>query len=302
MSCKPQPEAESDPVVVTIGSRDFTVSQLQAMIDGLDARGARLPDSLDAFVEIFVERQVSVERALALGLDDDPELRRQYENLLIGRLQQHEMLEGNAQLQVEPAEVEALYQEQIASYTTPAKMRIALLQQPFSAHGGDSEAALDSLEEARLEAATLDAATRGFGKLAIRYSEEPHSRFKGGDVGWVQDGGALSRWPDAVLDAAFELEADRSISPVVMTEDAAYLVMRLDARPESRRELDASLFARLEQQLLSEQRALVTEQLKQERIASVPVKLDTTHFSKIHFQATADAHANARQLQPMPGN
>ena len=75
VSCKPKQEAVVDPVVVTVGSTTFTASQLQAQIDDLEARGGRLPASLDDYLEVFVERQLAVERALELGLDHEPELR-----------------------------------------------------------------------------------------------------------------------------------------------------------------------------------------------------------------------------------
>lgn len=302
VGCKPKEEAALDPVVVTVGSTTFTVSEIQGQIEDLEMRGSRLPDTLEGFLDVFVERQLAVERAMELGLDDEPELRRQYENLLIGRLQQYERTQAVAELYVKTDEVEARYAEKIATYTTPAKMRIALLEQPYGAHSGGAEDAVRRLEEARSQTADLSADARGFGELAMRYSEEARSRFKGGDVGWVQEGAEMNRWPLQVLEAAFDLEADRQLSEVIACDEAAYLVMRLDARAETRRELTDSLYAQLEQELLAEKRRTLDEVGKLDRSSAIPVEVNDTYLSKIQFKVIPGGHANAVQLQSMPTN
>lgn len=234
------PEAEVDPVVLKVGDRTILLSELQGQLDYWVESGSALPVSAEQFVERYTERAIALEKARELGLDQDPALRSQWESMLIGRLRAIEMEAALAEVIVASDDVEAYYQENIANYTREAQARVALLYLPYAVKGESARAAVHQrLEEARAKAAELAEGSRGFGPLAPKYSDEATSRFKGGDVGWMQAGRGSYRWPEPVVQTAFRLTTVGEISSVIETEEGAYLIMLMDSRPAKVQPLEA---------------------------------------------------------------
>ena len=247
-----------DPVAIEVNDRAIRLSELQAQIDSLLESGAPITSNPERFLTGYIDRQIALHEALARGLDNDPELRRQWENLLIGRLYRD--------LPMKPEEItipeEAIlqyYNEHIAEYTTHAKIRVALLRLKYDSptDEGTRREQSQALKEAYELARELPEETKGFGSLAMRYSDEGTSRFKGGDIGWLQAGRANYRWPEAVIAAMFALGPEDLYSPVIETPDACYLLKYLDGRPEVSRPLNAQLSNAIKRKLRT---AAITEQ------------------------------------------
>ncbi|PXA05117.1 hypothetical protein DDZ13_03915 [Coraliomargarita sinensis] len=278
--CSSEPEIE-DPVAIEVGRRTITQSELQAKVDFMRERGSLAAGNSDEFIDRLVERSVALERAREMGLDQDMELRIQWENLLIGRLKKVEMDRALASVSVTDQEVEARYTEQLDSFTKPAQIRLALL---YLEKGKvtDSEALIERMEKAKAAVAELPDDTRGFGALAMTYSEEATSRFKGGDIGWLQAGLPKYRWPEAVMNAAFALEPDE-LSDVIETEDGVYLLKKTDSRGAVVRPLDKYLQASLQRELLQQKKAELREQLERKWMESTELKLHPAVISEINF-------------------
>lgn len=292
-----------DPVVLEVNGREFRVSELQAQVDHLRTSGSAVLRDPEAFLETYVERQVALEAARQQGLDEDPELKRQWENLLIGRLRQNALEDAFVAISISDAEVEAYYAEQLEDYTTPARMRVALLRlevDPLAALGVDHETARSKMETARIEAEQLPADSKGFGALAMRYSDEGTSRFKGGDIGWLQAGRAQYRWPDAVVEALFALSPEAPLSPVIESGDAVYLLKYMDHRPERVRSLDDSLFQSIQRNLYAQAQARVRESMESEWRAQFAVEINRDAASLLNFNQTEFQMSDAEDPQPIP--
>lgn len=110
---KKAPVSHDAPVAIQVGSQKVHLADLQADLDDLAKR--RNPVAADAskFIPASVERLTALEQAHQLGLDKDRELRRQWENLLIGRLHEQELEKRLAELKVTDAEIEEFYQSKI---------------------------------------------------------------------------------------------------------------------------------------------------------------------------------------------
>lgn len=300
--CEPaKPGAESDdPVAIEIGGETFRLSELQAQVAFLEQSGSAAVRDRDTFVQTFIERRVAIQRAKELGLDQDIELQRQWENLLIGRLHQAEVEAKLKAVEVTDDEVQDYYNRNQASYTRPEQARLALLFLKCSEkHSKEQRCEVrERLEEARELATELPSETRGFGALAIHYSEESTSRFKGGDVGWYQAGEARYRWPDAVMAAAFALTEIGEISPVIEAPDGYYLIKKLDGRDASTRPLDDTLRASLRARLLREKRDAVAGELANAWRSEVTTVVHNEVLTGLEFPSaipepvqTADVHS-----------
>lgn len=295
-SCKrPDPVAKQapagqDPVAIQVGKREVRLSELQAEVDFLQQKHNPAAASREAFLEPCVDRLVALEKARALGLEQDMDLRRQWENLLIGRLKASQVDATLAELTVTEDDVQAYYKRNIETYARPAQIQLALLFLKVSEHSDQAarEAVRLRMEEARAMAASLPAGTHGFGAEAMTYSEEATSRFKGGDVGWLQAGASAYRWPDAVVQAGFALKEKGAISEVIATDDGFYLLKKLDSREAAVRALEGRLRATLENALLKEKRSALEAQLKDSWKSESSTTLHEEVISKLKFQSAPD--------------
>jgi len=296
------PAGKQDPVALRIGSREIRLSELQAEIDFLRSKRHPSAAGLDAYLEATIERRVALEKARELGLDQDFELKRQWENLLIGRLRETEIEAKLREAAVTEEEIGEHYQKNLTSYARPAQVHLALLHLtvPDRADDGARQAVRQRLEEARTLALELPEGTRGFGALAMNYSEEATSRFKGGDVGWLEAGATESRWPDEVVQSAFALPNPGDLSDVIAAPDGFYLLMKLDSREAVVRGLEGRLRAAVADSLLREKRSAIEAGLAQAWRDSIDLTVQRTVLDALDFQATADGDSAAEPFPPSP--
>lgn len=296
--CSSEPEVNSS-VAIEIGERQVTLSELQAVADFMRQQGRLAGNDSEQFIERFVDRAVALEKARQLGLDQDVELQLQWENLLIGRLKQIEL---QAQLDEEPISdemVRAHYELNIDQYTKPAQVKLALLFLEKK-KGQEIAPLVEKLQAAREAALALPDDTKGFGAMAMTYSEEATSRFKGGDIGWLQAGAMRYRWPQEVVDAGFALEAKGQLSDIIETEQGVYLLKKIDARASQIRPLDDSLIATLQKTLLKQQRSVLQAQVESDWAASVVVKRHDAVLSNIHLLTTSENNNESTAFTGMP--
>ena len=291
-----------DPVAMVIGKREVRLSELQAEIDFLNAKRNPAAANAEAFLPVAIERRVALEKALELGLDRDPDLRRQWENLLIGRLREAEIETKLRQTAVTDAEIEDYFKTHQSTYSSPARLNLALLFLSVPARADDEtrSAVRKRMEEARAIALDLPEDARGFGEHAMTYSEEATSRFKGGDIGWLEAGAASYRWPAEVVNAGFALTNIGDVSEVIETSTGFYLLKKLDAREPTVRSLDGRLRATLENALLKEKRAELETNLKQQWENSHPVIVHEDILKSLEFQAPADLPGTSRTIPDEP--
>lgn len=293
---------KNDPVAIRVGGRDVRLSELQAELDFLRRKHNPVAADRESFLESSIERMVALSKARELGLDQDIELRRQWENLLIGHLKQHEIDAGAAELTVTDDEVQAHYQQNLKTYSSPARIHLALLFLKVPAHADETarEAVRQRLQEAREKALKLPAGTRGFGAGAMTWSEEATSRFKGGDIGWLEAGATQSRWPAEVVEAGFALKDNGAVSDVITADDGYYLLKKLDSRGAVVRSLEGRLRATLENAILRNKRAALETQVKDSWKAAGNVALDEEVLSQLKFQATPDHPESPKSFPTKP--
>ena len=293
---------DKDPVAMHVGGRDVRLSELQAELDFLQQHHNPLAADRESFLKSATERRVALNKAMELGLDQDIELRRQWENLLIGRLNQQMIDAKAAELTVSDDEIRAHYQKNLKTYTKPARIHLALLFLKVPTHADDQarEAVRQRMEKAREMALTLPAGTRGFGADAMTWSEEATSRFKGGDIGWLEAGATESRWPAEGVEAAFALKENGDVSEVIAANDGFYLLTKLDSREPVVRSLEGRLRATLENSILWEKRAALEKEIKDSWNSAGDVTVDEKVISQLKFQASPDQTETPKPFPTKP--
>jgi parvulin-like peptidyl-prolyl isomerase len=190
----------------------------------------------EALLQELVDRAALVQRALDQGLDRDAEVRRSLENLLIGRLRETEMDPLMTAAAPGPEEVQKAYEANLDAWKEPAMRRGAIIfiaMPPRTSEPRKAELR-SRIEAARTKALALledDPAIRGFGAVAVEYSEDQATRYRGGDTGWVGGASTGSRFDPAVIQALFATSQPGDVSDVIETSRGYYLVKLLEVKP-----------------------------------------------------------------------
>src|SRR5438876_1008018 len=229
-SCTRKPAANPN-VLVKVGSHEITIQDFDREVQWYVKSRRPLPDK-ETVLEQMISRELRLQKAKASGLENDPDVRRRYEAMLAGRVEDLELKPQLEQLTVSPEEISAAYQKEIAHYSRPAKIRLALICIKTD-RKATAEKILDAetrIAEARKAASALPIGTKGLGGAAADYSEDQASRYRGGDVGWFDQGRTEYRWPASVVVAGLALSKNGDISEVIRPTDGFYVVSRLDSR------------------------------------------------------------------------
>lgn len=287
---------EQGPVAMSVGQRQVLLSELQADLDDLAKRHNPLATKAERFLPEAVDRFVALERAKELGLDQDPQLRRQWENLMIGLLQQRELDQKLTSIKITDDEIAAHYEKKKSSLGRPAQWQIALLflSIPKNASSELTNSIRARMEQARELSLKLPADTKGFGALAMEYSEEPTSRFKGGDVGWLEDGATAYRWPKEVIEAARSLPTVGEISQVIATPEGFFLIRKIDSREPVVRPLEGRLKSSIASAVMAEKRQSMEKELKLQWQKQHPVEMNQKVLSQLKY------HAIQEETTPSP--
>jgi len=244
-----------DPTVLaTVGDRVIRVEDVQREIAWRQNARRGVPEP-GALLEEMISQESLVQKARAAGLEKDPEFQRACRSLLVSKFKERELAPRLEALQVSAEELRAAYEKAKDRHTQPAKARLALVQ--IKIDPKLSEAQLAELRTrigaARTASLALTNGGPAFGKVAAAYSEDQASRYKGGDVGWFDEGLTHYRWPVEVISAGFALKNCSDVSEVIRATNGFYLVKKLDTRPASVTP-QAQVEQSLRRQLLTEKR------------------------------------------------
>ena len=250
-STPPVPPPDPD-VVARVGPR---VIRSQEVRDWMRRRAVPdEPAAKQAVLAEIIEHHALVQQALDAGLDQEPEFRRSWENQLIGRLREARLEPQWTNVMPGTAQIQAYYQSNQTRFAEPAMRQGAILFMEVSSKASEAEKTRtrQRMAEARVKALSLptnNTAVRGFGALAVEYSEDQITRYRGGDLGWIVEGRLDARVDPLVVTNLFALPGPGTLSDVLETPRGLYLVRLLDERP-TRVKPFASVQAMIQHQLL----------------------------------------------------
>lgn len=228
-----QPPVHPD-VIATVDGTPILRSDLEReLARTADKRGGSVQNVLDD----LIQRERFVARARRLGLHQDPDVQHSIQNVLIAKLKERELEPKFTTPDLDPDEPRNVARAgQGARPVTQARLAVLRIEvSPRSSSSKVQQATL-RLQEARMKALRLPENQPGFGPLALEYSDDDATRFRGGDLGWFDPDPARYNLEPALLAAGFALEQVGEISPVIQGRDALYLV-RLMGRRQAQQSL-----------------------------------------------------------------
>lgn len=287
-------------VLCRVGNKEIRVEDFQRELDAR-LKSQRPPTNKQALLDEMIAREAQLQRARAAGLENDPEVQRHYTSLLITRLRELELSPRLASNAVSDAAVQAEYQKNLPRYTRPSKARLAVIHVKTDARMSEEKRAEARvrIEEARKLALALPPGARGFDRVALDYSEDHTTRYKGGDAGWFDDGQAAYRFPNEVIAAGFGLPKNGDVSEIITTPGGLFLVTRMDTRESSATPL-AHVEINLRRRLEAEHRQQVEQQYLQETRRMTSVKTFPDTLATVDFPTTTVAKAKESLPPELP--
>lgn len=288
--CKKTPSQSSDhTTLAVVAGQTLTAEDLVKEAEWRRAGNQPVP-APEILLEEMVNRLALVERARKSGIGSDPETKRRIESLLIAGLREKELDSELAKVVVTDKELAAAYEARREEFSRKALDRFAILFQ--SAHSkmsddrrAESRARLESaISMAKANPATggRGPAASGFGSVAADYSDDQASRYRGGDIGWVE-AGAVTRLPAAVIDAGRALKKNTH-SDIIDTEDGFYVIMKTDERPGGARPLE-EISERLRKSLLDEKQLAIEKRFIAEALKLAKVEMNIDAARKVGLPA-----------------
>jgi hypothetical protein len=122
-SCSEKPKPA---VLATVGNANITLQDFQREVEWRTKNQYSLPEK-QALLDEMIARELRLQKARSLGLDQDADLRRHYDSLLIAKLEQRELKPRLDELKASAEEVRSAYDKDIARYTHSAKVRLAVI-------------------------------------------------------------------------------------------------------------------------------------------------------------------------------
>lgn len=235
--CGKKKEAESAPApLASVNGVAITEEDFAFEIKRRSETGRPVADA-QSVLQDLIERQAMLQKAASSDVMKDPVVRRELENRQLGQWLDRSLQVERDAVRVSDDEVKAFYEANKKDYTKAEMIRLSIVYRRVGTN--DSEATIQSMRD-ELQAAreayladptavTQQGRMSGFGSISASHSEDTISRYRGGDIGWLEIGAREYTKPVEVIEAGRALEVG-SVSDVIVAEDGLYVVMKTDRR------------------------------------------------------------------------
>lgn len=261
---KAENTATTQGALAVVAGRSVTEQDLIQEAEWRRANHQEVPAAPQLLKEL-VDRLALAERAKRTGLADDPDTLRRIQSLLIVRLREKELETQLSKVSISEEDLAKAYQAKRAEFARKGLDRFSILFQAVDSKASESRHAearkrLEegiALADANPSPGGRGPAASGFGTTAVQYSEDQASRYRGGDIGWIESDAKDTRWPAKLLEAGRALEKGKR-SGIIDTPEGFYVIMKTDSRPGGERPLE-EVAEGLRQQLLRDRKQAIEQ-------------------------------------------
>lgn len=289
---------QASEVLVTVGDKPITLGEfadeLAAQPPNLRARFST-PERRREFLDSMVRFELLAQEAERRGLDEDPEVLRTRDQLLI----QH-MMRDLFEAEMNPDSIDeeavtAYYEAHIDEFRMPAQRRGSVIVTSSEAEAARLLASFADLENTE-EGAFVEA--------ALAQADEARAARRG-DIGFVSNDGTQqgeAYVPEAVGAALFELESLGDVAPEVIAVDTAdgeteYWIVRLTGRREALERSVDDAERSIRQRLWAAERDAAIEELttRLREASDVEINQDALGHVRVEVESARNEEAALEQ-------
>ena len=301
---KPAPAAAAKgKTLATVAGQAITDQDLLQEAEWRRSNHQAVPAAPELLKEM-ANRLALVEKAKQAGIADDPDTERRVQSVIIASLREKQLEAELAKITVGDDEIAKAYEARREEFTRPGLDRFAILFQAADAKASDARKAeakqrleqAVALADANPAAGGRGPAAGGFGQVAAQNSDDQVSRYKGGDIGWIETAAKETRLPAHVIEAGRALEKGKR-SGVIEAADGFYVILKTDARPGGARPLEEAA-DNLRQQLLRERRRAAEEAFLADALRVAKVDIDEAAAARVVLPASPPPAAAEPPLSP----
>jgi peptidyl-prolyl cis-trans isomerase C len=236
----------------------------------------RSADGQKQLLDTLIGFEVMAKEARDRGYDRDPEVVRTMKQQMINKLVQNESQSTTDE--VPDAEIQQYYASHGKEFLRPERVRVS---QIFIGDGTRARIA------AQAALALRSSDEQGFRALVARFSEDPVSTARGGDIGAFDR--EARNLPRTVIEASFKMSTVGEVSGPIETEKGSYILRLTERTPASTKPL-SEVRDQIQGRLASERRAT--------RIDEWSAKLRSTHKVRLFEDKLKDVDLTPPQAAP----
>ncbi|WP_320040202.1 peptidylprolyl isomerase [uncultured Desulfobacter sp.] len=270
----------------------FITEMAESRIDFSDFDGKR------QLLDTMVHRETLCRQAEKLGYLERPEIIRRIAALIAEQFRQDHLTPVLNQIIITERDIQSHYEAHKQKFFTQEMLRPAVIHLRLPPNASEQKKIIlkEKAEHIMMEALELPFETPGFGALAVKYSDDQASRYKGGDKGWIQRTVVETQWDQAVAKALFSIARPGCLSPVI-EGDKGYYLLKLVDKKERRPIPIKSVRDRIKHELMVSRRRQAEQQFLAELKADVGV---TVNYDAINTIKLSQAENTQKTLPTVP--
>ncbi|MCD6198000.1 MAG: peptidylprolyl isomerase [Deltaproteobacteria bacterium] len=268
---------EKGNILAQVGSYKLTLeefeTQIQSLPPQLQMALLRNPQLKEQFLDRWVDITLIAQEARDKKLDQDPEIQAKIEDIMNAVLAQKFLQrEVEGKVKITDDEIETYYKGHEEEFTNPesVKTRHILLKVP---EGADEKAWKEAESKAKDIKKKLENG-EDFAELAKKYSDDPGSKDKGGDLGFFTKGRMVPEFESA----AFSLKPGELSDPV--KTNFGYHIIEVQEKKAASTKTLAEVQAQIRQTLQKEKQQQLQDALIEKLKAKYPVKVNKDLLSE----------------------
>jgi len=226
-------------------------------------------------LDSLVRYDVLAIEARKRGYERDPEVQRVAKDRMVKLFTQQEILDKVKPADVPDVDVEKYYKDHATDYARPEMVRTSQILVKERAK------AVKILAEVK---AAPKSDMKAFRDLVTKYSEDPDSKPRGGDL--TQFDRATTQHPQSVVTAAFALKEVGDISDLVSTDKGFAILKLTDKRPALSRSLEEAK-PEIQRRLLDDLRAKKKKDYVDEARKTIKVEIFEDQLAKLDLAGSA---------------
>jgi len=279
--CRAENKSLPSDVVAKIDNEMITIEQFKREMARRPGQFAT-PEHKGNLLEQMIRSDVLYTAAQKAGYDKDPEVLAIQKRMVANKFRKDHLDPQIDHITITDEDVEQYYMEHQDDFKIPSMVQSAIIQISVPSGASEEKKAqfFQRAEIAWSEALALDPETRSFGSVAVKYSDDQSTRYKGGDIDWLRIGDTSYRWEQEVMDTIFNLSQPGEVSPIITTPSGFYILKCMEVKDSGPRPLE-QLKEYIRYQILEQKKARIEAEFYEKLKRKIPVEINNGLLSAI---------------------